>query len=574
MPFVNRRVELERIGQLARQAQAGRPERHLAFVGVRRIGKSRLIDHYRESSPPLAIVRLQVDSAASTIPVFLRTVVRETVNALARRRGVRMLGKAAEDNEVTATAGALGPAVAEQVLRAFAAAGARKVDHQRLLEMALSFPEVVAEVAEEPLLVFADEFQHVADLAVYPPFEGARRRSVEDARLALLGVVRAQIERPNHVGWVVTGSSVRLLQHMLGTGPLMGRFDMVQVQPFDEEDCVALANALWAEAGVEALDRARARVFRLTQGHPFYADVTCREAANIARRLDQPVSAGMVDGAFVAAVLQPQGQIAIACKEMYDSLGSRAPGLRGLLDALAAAEPATLSEIGDRMGLGLSRALYRYAEDLAWMGIVEPQGDGQYVFADPVFRYWVARANDPASVTPATFDPEASRRVARVYEEAYLREREIHGTLTEGYIRDLCRSFAGQQVEGKRLGQPGVHVRLPVADEVSSAFAFDAEGTVHGMPADVELDLLFGTDKVWLGEVKRTSRRADAGDIALFERKVAFLRQALELTPGPAWFISLYGFADKARDEARSKGIYTSDLQDLQAIRAVVGTAR
>ena len=41
-------------------------------------------------------------------------------------------------------------------------------------------------------------------------------------------------------------------------------------------------------AGIEALDGARTRVFRLTQGHPFYADVTCREAANIARRLDQP----------------------------------------------------------------------------------------------------------------------------------------------------------------------------------------------------------------------------------------------------------------------------------------------
>ena len=278
----------------------------------------------------------------------------------------------------------------------------------------------------------------------------------------------------------------------------------------------------------------------------------------------------MVDGAFVSAIMLTQGQIAIACKEMYDSLGSRAPGLRGFVDALSSGEPASLSEIGERMGLGSSRALYRYVDDLTFLGIVELAGEGQVVFADPVFRYWVARASDTATTT--AFDPEASRRVARVYEEAYLRERAIHGTLTEGFIRDTCRAFDAQQIEGKRLGVPGGHVRLPAASNVTSVYAFDREGSVFGRPADVELDLCFGVDQVWLGEVKRTSRRAGTSDIALLERKAAFLRDALSLPAGPAWYISLYGFEGAARDVARQKGIYVSDLQDMQAIRAAVGT--
>jgi hypothetical protein len=36
MPFVHRRAELDRIERLAASAAGGRPERHLALVGVRR----------------------------------------------------------------------------------------------------------------------------------------------------------------------------------------------------------------------------------------------------------------------------------------------------------------------------------------------------------------------------------------------------------------------------------------------------------------------------------------------------------------------------------------------------------
>lgn len=89
------------------------------------------------------------------------------------------------------------------------------------------------------------------------------------------------------------------------------RRELAVLLPFDEADCLGLAEAIWHEAGVDAHSAAPGRAARLTQGQPFYADVTCREAANIARRLEEPISAGMVDGAFVSGVLLPQGQIAI-----------------------------------------------------------------------------------------------------------------------------------------------------------------------------------------------------------------------------------------------------------------------
>ncbi|HET7771101.1 MAG TPA: hypothetical protein VFN74_20185, partial [Chloroflexota bacterium] len=455
-------------------------------------------------------------------------------------------------------------------------------------------PEEVARAADTPLLVIADEFQHITDLAVYPPFDAGRRRSVEEARQSLLAVVRAHIERRPRVGWVITGSGVRLLRSILGEGPLMGRFDEILMGPFDADDTEQLADAVWTELGMEATDSARARVYRLTQGHPFYADVTCREAGVAALRLDQAVSASMVDGAFIDAVRRPQGQVAIACREMFDSLGDRAPALRGLLQALAADEPMGPTELAERMQLASVPTVYRYAEELQRLGMIEElttgaDGDGaagqpnqqgptgqsvRFAFADPVFRYWVARASDPLSPKAVLPDPEAARRAARHYEEAYLRQREQQGPLREGYVRDLCRSFAGQKVEGRRFGVPGQHVTLPSVSTVERIVAFDERGEVFGRPSEIELDLRFGDDAVWLGEVRDRRRRATADDIRLAARKAAFLRRAHVLDAGPLWFVSIGGFEASAADAARELGVYVSTLRDVEAIRNVTATAR
>lgn len=577
MAFINRRIHLQYIEQLARATVAGRPERHLALIGVRRIGKSRLIEHYRDSSPPVALVHIGLDSAAVTMPQFLREVVRATVNGVARKRVQVPLDKTASDQAVLSLAYQLDGRLAGHVAQAQTMAANRRPDNHALLVMALTFPEVVAAALSQPFIVLADEFQHLVSLAAYAPFSGGSRRRTDDAEEHLLGTVRAHIERPLHVGWVVTGSSVRLLQRILGQGPLMGRFDMKTVGVFDVEDTRLLAEALWEEEKVAALPRSVDRVDRLTQGHPFYADVTCREAAHVARRLEQAVSPMMVDAAFVTAVFRPQGQISIACKEMYDSLAHRAPGLRGFLDVLAVSEePARVAEIGDRMGITGAASLYNFAHDLAWMGIIEEAAPGRYRYVDPVFRYWVARANDPEVGRPAGLNPEAITRLARTFEEAYLRERDMHGHLSEGFVRDLCRSFKGQRLDGRRFGRPGGRVGVPIVEDVTTVEALDTEGVVLGgrAPAIVQLDLCFGKNDLWLGEVKRTTDRATAQDIAMLVKKAVFLRTKLNLPSGPAWFISYYGFEQGASELAVEKGVYTSNLRDLQAIRDAVARKR
>jgi hypothetical protein len=194
--FVNRKRELGRIEQLARAAQVGRPERHLTLVGVRRIGKSRLIEQYRDTAP-IAVSSVRMDWGATTLAVFLRALMRATINVLTLRPA-----------EVRTRAD-------DAAIVALAATAAWRPDGQRLLEIALTFPEVIAQATGQPFLVVADEFPHLVGLVGYAPFggrtAGVSRRTDKEALELLLGVIRAAIERPSHVGWVATGSSVQLL---------------------------------------------------------------------------------------------------------------------------------------------------------------------------------------------------------------------------------------------------------------------------------------------------------------------------------------------------------------------------
>jgi hypothetical protein len=317
-----------------------------------------------------------------------------------------------------------------------------------------------------------------------------------------------------------------------------------------------------------------ARVYRLTRGHPFYADVVCREAALTAHRLERMVSATHVDAAFLDAVQRPGAGIWLACREMFDSLDARAPALRGVLQALAVYEPATLQELAATARLPTPNLVYRYMEDLLWLGIVEEREGRRYTFVDPVFRYWVAHATDPMAAAPTPLQGAAARRAVAQYQEAYLRERELHGVLSEGYLRDVVRHFAGQRIDGRRLGVPGAMVALPYVDSVDRIVADDPEGTVFGKPAEIELDLCFGTDTVWLAEIRRRGRPLTGQEVALVVRKAAFLRQTHGLGPGPVWIVSEGGFTDEARAQARVHAVYVSTFADAEAIRVATATRR
>lgn len=577
MPFINRHVELARLDAFARDIEAGTPERNLALIGVRRIGKSRIMEHFRDgivaSGRPPVVVSLQMDAASTTLQTYLISMAAAVTDGLLRYRGEPALGQAPSPIQIAAAAATFGTSVSSVVGDALRTAAEARPNGQRVFVAATALPEQIAAASGLPVMVHADEFQHLRDLATYSPFRTGRGRPTAADFQNLLKAFRPAIERRSRVGWVVTGSSIRLLTDILGKGPLMGRFDIVEVKAFDRQDTRALARAIWDERGVPFQDDAADRVDALTYGHPFYADVVSKAVALNALALTATATRDHVDQALLESVADPSGAIYIACEEIWDSITNHSvPAVRGMVAKLAELGEATAGELAAAIGLPGESAAWRHAQELERVGIFE-KSNSRYRLVDPIFRYWLAEANSLGGV-PGIADPFAANRAIKHYEQAYLRERADRGRLVEAYVRDLIRSFDGQQIEGRRLGLPGQHVRVPNGSDVRRVLASDPAGEVFGHPAEIELDACFGQDETWLVEVRDRTRRPSRSDIELLDRKATFLRRACRLSPGRNWLITFSGLGEGARAKAVGLGVLVSAENDLQAIASVTGVQR
>ncbi len=86
--FVNRAAELASFDRIIAGLSTGLRQR-VTLLGLRRIGKSLLLDEVQRLHPHLAIARLDVDAIAATPDDFARPVVAETLSGAVRTRGDR-----------------------------------------------------------------------------------------------------------------------------------------------------------------------------------------------------------------------------------------------------------------------------------------------------------------------------------------------------------------------------------------------------------------------------------------------------------------------------------------------------
>jgi len=86
--FVNRRLQLRLFDDVLTSLQRGE-RRHIALLGLRRIGKTILLDEVRARHPDTCIVKLSVDTIVSTTEGFALDFVAAVLDKACRVRGLR-----------------------------------------------------------------------------------------------------------------------------------------------------------------------------------------------------------------------------------------------------------------------------------------------------------------------------------------------------------------------------------------------------------------------------------------------------------------------------------------------------
>ncbi len=244
------------------------PDRNVnyALIGPRQIGKTRILHEFAKRIGDRAIVvRLDFSVNRYSPEDFSRSLIQSLTAAYARRVGGRekLLSRISNIFQVLKDLRRLRFSIVIEAdeqgkpqISVKPELAERKINEKELIELAFAYATKIAEESRTRVVVIMDEFQHLADFTSYPGLKG------------ILDIVRHALDERGNVCYVVSGSRIHFLTHILSNGksPLFGRFTMIPVGEVEEK----YACELYMKVGRNASLEETRSVYDLVGGHPFY----------------------------------------------------------------------------------------------------------------------------------------------------------------------------------------------------------------------------------------------------------------------------------------------------------------
>lgn len=554
--FVNRTHELAEFDAVLRGLSEGY-RRHIGLLGLRRIGKTLLLDEVRRRHPANAIAYLAVDEVTASPEDFARAFAAEVLTAVCPR-GERV---GSSDEALAAAARALHPNVEAAVATLLGVL--QGGSYGAVLLHTIRLPGVVSEALDRPLLVVLDEFQEIVQLRRFPDTEN------------LLGALRAALDRPGRVGFTVSGSRVTALRALLQdrNGPLFERFTPLELPPFAPEATLDLATRVWRDEDLTTVEPdAVVRLHKLAGGWPFYTRVVAERTAQLARRGDGRITPDLVDLSFQQEVIGRAATIGLHCRYLLDTaLALPNTALRNTVDAVlraVAAQPAPVARANlvRRLQATYPRTtVYDATRALIDADFLREEG-GLLELADPVFALWLVVEPERRDPDAAFRNPRALQRRMQWYEGRHAQDREEMGTLFERRVENLVRQFRGQLVDGRLFGQAG-QCQLPVVRAAGRVVVPDSEGRYGPGPDTYELDIVTmgdGPADVWAVEAKHRQGALTRRMVERFLENVRGVAANEGLTFAQRWIVAPRGIRPDAEALARREGLLVSGLRQLR----------
>ncbi len=536
--FTNRRIELERLERAWQSTMSGNPSR-MAFLGLRRIGKTILFDNFIETKRAagehvVAMVDFErILSNPETFSVlYVLGIAGQVLGgpdfAQGEHPGLEeaLVTELGESRVFRETASRLLQELAKQ-----------KPGQALLFDLALSFPQRLAEELGRSVLLFIDEFQEIGKLGQY--------RAIGDP----LATLRAILQRQNMVGYVIAGSALSIMDEMMASGPLLGMFTRQSLGPFDRDDAAELVRKIAPGLGAREVGK----ICAYAGGNPFYITALSRTASELANEegLDPQ---DLVEIAFLEEVLGFWGTVFEYCYYLLEVSLEKARysgNMKALLQVLSEHEEGVSATEAARLAHKSPQSTRNYLLELCRFDILERE-EGLYYFKDPVFKYWMAnqRFGVAWSTTPTRSDVWGT--LARNREALKALADEL-GPAMESVVRETMGRFNGQEIRGDLFGSSAT-VTVPLFQDVAPV----RDGIVG------ELEAVGTGAETWACEVKW--RRSAVGK----KEMEALIRRAGELNADHAWFISKSGFTSEAVTLAHREGVLFSDREQFNQIKVLV----
>ena len=562
--FVNRRIQLELfrsvIGALARGER-----RHIALFGLRRIGKTVLLDEVRDRHPEACIVKLSLDTIVSTPEGFALDFVAAVLRAVLRVRG-NSRPVTTQVRSIATAAGLLGENVVAHVDEILELVE-NPNRYGQLLTRAFEFPVAVSDAIEIPILVVLDEFQAIRKLLNFPGTD------------TLWASMREALDRRGRVAYVIAGSIVTAMRDILhaGNDPLFSRFEEHDLPAFAQEDSHALASGLWERYDLTWDQNAVQRIHTLSQGFPFYAHILAVAASDVARMVDaRRVLADHVDDAFDRQMLDRDSRCSIYMQYLFGQAVASIPGEGipdGVLRSLAAHEGRRASDIARSLRRRTAGQVHDVVRALVSIDILRYADDGTVWFMDPLLPIWLAMESERQESRRIVPQPRSRPRVVEVMAERIRALQEAAGPLFERRVHNVIRQFRGQTVSAKFFGAESGQVTPPTIENIENMDIPDPEGLIGGqLNSRTEVDGVTSGSELWLVEAKHLDHAVTTAMVDRLISKRRLVERSLGRTVDRLWIVSNAGFRTDAREQCERLGIYMSGSQQLSRLERVLST--
>lgn len=556
--FVDRATEIAALDDVLRLLPRT-IRRHTALLGLRRIGKTLLLDEVRRRHPMISIARLDVDAIVTSPEHFARAFVSETLAAVLRARAEHAY-VAQTDDGLRAMAANLHADLALAVADILDAMRAEA--HGHLLQRALQFPAEVSERLATPLLLMLDEFQDIIRLRAFPETDN------------LLGVFRAALDRPAQVAFVIAGSRVTAMRHLIedGASPLFTRFTPLELHPFHPEATFELASRIWEDESQFEPDAA-VRLHRLTGGWPFYVHAVAVRVRALALSGPDVITPDLVDIAFQQELIGRGGNVSLHCQYLLrTATETDSITRRNRLEAI-------LREVAQEGALPrarLARRLTRhYSQTEVYLSINElidedflVEGDGALRLADPVFATWLNVEPDRRDPLTSLGNPQALQRLLSWYEAQHAGDRAEMGHLFEQQVENLARQFRSQVVPGRLFGVDE-DITLPTTRSAKGMRLDDPSGQFGAGPDSYELDLVVTGEaggEIWAVECKHRRGALTRLMVERFLQSTRAIERARGIHFTRLWIVAPRGIRPDANELATAEGILRSGRRQLEAL--------
>ncbi|OYT28670.1 ATPase [Thermoplasmatales archaeon ex4572_165] len=363
--FVNRANEF-RILEISSKGMKRKEKMDIAIIGNRRIGKTELLLEYKKKNdnnasivfPYLNIQRL------GTIDSFIFSYVREFLFEIGKKKKkISHKIQLANWDDVLVLASKLNVDEPIRKLKALPTWDA--------LNFLFEVQIIILEQTGFFCIFLLDEFQYV--------------KNFDDI---FLEKMRAGVEKEKRISYIVTGSSVSLMERIFSESkePFFAQFRRIYIGNLTLLDTKKLSKKYLQNHDMSCEDYCLREIFQLTQGQPFYTISLCRR---IIEQFDD-IDKEKIQYAFLEETLSPRGDIYLVLDYIFNESLSRAykgEKHRQILLILAQKQGLTLTEISKELERPTGE-VSNYMKVLLKTDLLFRENN-YYYFRDNLLAFWL-----------------------------------------------------------------------------------------------------------------------------------------------------------------------------------------